>query len=95
MKANANKYEMGSLSDVELRDEGSEDTVCGRLLGLFNSKMQDCRLKLDVKSANVSGEMCIDFSELWISPFKSSKEYGSNQIIWLWQKTGFSICAGP
>ena len=71
----------GSLSDVELRDEGSEDIVCGRLLGLFNDEMQDCPLKLDVKSAEVNGEMYIDFSEVWISPFKSSKEYGPNQMM--------------
>lgn len=94
MEANANIYEVGSLNDKELRDEGSEDIVCGRLLGLFNNEMQDCSLKLDVKSSDVNGEICIDFSELWISPFKSSKEYGPNQMTQLWWKIGLSVYAG-
>lgn len=80
---------------MEIRDEGSKDLVYGRLLGLFNNEMQDCPIKLNVKSAEVNGEICADFSELWISPFKSSKEYGPNQMIQLWEKIGLRIYAWP
>lgn len=66
---------------MELRDGGSKDIVCGRLLELFNNEMQNCPLKLDVKPGEIRGKICIDFSELWISFFKSSKEYGPNQMI--------------
>lgn len=69
-------------------------TVCGRLLGLFNNETQDRPVKLDVKSAGAHAEICIDFSDLCISPFKSSEEYGADQMIRLWQKIGLGICAG-
>lgn len=71
------------------------NTVCGRLLGLFSNEMQDCPRKRDVNSAAVNAEICINYSELWISPFKSRKEYGPNQMMRLWQKIGLDICAGP
>lgn len=37
-----------------------------------------------MKTAKVNGEICIDFGGLWISPFKSNKEYGPNHRIQLW-----------
>lgn len=37
-----------------------------------------------MKSAEVKGEISTDVSELWISPFQSSKEYGPNQMMQLW-----------
>lgn len=81
---------------MELREGGCEDSLWS-LLGCFNNEVQDCPLKLDVKTAEPIERFVLisvnsGFSEL---PFESSKEYGPNQMMPLWQKIRLSIYAGP
>lgn len=83
------------MAGRDLQDEGSKDIVWGRLLGLFNNETSDCPFQLERKSAEVSGEICIGFSQLWIASFKSSEEYGPNHCYSCAERQGLASLQDP